>query len=121
MREPARDITRLEHIFEAIENIRTYAKGKSFDDLSSDKMCLHAIIYNFTIIGEAANMLSHEYIELHPETPWRQIIGMRNFLVHDYQNVEVSVVWNVLENELPLFAQQIEDGIKELAAIGRVE
>ena len=61
MREASKDITRLEHIVQAIERIKRYTNGKRFDDLVEDDMMYYAVVKNIEIIGEAANLLTNEF------------------------------------------------------------
>ncbi len=84
MRERSKDKDRLQHILECIDNVSQFLEGKTFDDMTNDRMCFHAVVYNIMIIGEAANMLTKEFRDETPETPWRDIIDMRNVLVHGY-------------------------------------
>ena len=78
MRERSKDKDRLQHILECIDNVSQFLEGKTFDDMTNDRMCFHAVVYNIMIIGEAANMLTKEFRDETPETPWRDIIDMRN-------------------------------------------
>ena len=80
----------------------------------ADAMCYHAVVYNIMIIGEAANMLTFDFREEHPTTPWKQITGMRNFLVHGYHHVENDIVWNVIEDDLYRLREQVVQYIEEL-------
>ena len=84
MREAIRDIDRLQHIDECIDHINDYLRGKSFENMKADIMCFHAVVYNIMIIGEAANLLTKDFREKHSEVPWRDIVDMRNALVHGY-------------------------------------
>ena len=69
--------------------------------------------YQLVVIGEAANMLTKEFRDTHPMTPWREIIGMRNFIVHGYNVVDKNEVWSVIQNDLPLLRQQIDQYLDE--------
>lgn len=84
MRESLRDIDRLYHIKERIGNVMAFLEGKTFEDMKSNVMCYHAVVHNIMIIGEAANLLTKEFRDDHPEVPWRDIVDMRNVLVHGY-------------------------------------
>lgn len=114
MRELTKDKDRLLHILECIENVFQFLDGKSFDDLSNDRMCFHAVVYNIMIIGEAANMLTKEFRENTPETPWRDIIDMRNVLVHGYYIASPKFVWDTYTNDLPILRQQVESYLQSL-------
>ena len=114
MREPVRDKGRLEHILECIANINEFVEGKTFEQIEVDKMCYFAIVYQLVIIGEAANMLTKEFREARPQTPWREIVNMRNFIVHGYNVVDKNEVWSVIQDDLVPLKQQIEEYIEEL-------
>ncbi len=108
MREPLKDRERLLHILSAIERVNRYVKGKSFEDLQTDDMMYYAVVKNIEMMGEAANMLTAEFQESHPETPWKMVKGMRNYIVHEYFQIDSVVVWDVVTNELSTLYTQIE-------------
>jgi len=118
MRERIKDIDRLRHIEESITNIKKYLKGKTFEEMSADMMCFHAVVYNMMIIGEAANMLTKEFRGEHPEVPWRDIVDMRNLLIHGYITTNSTFIWETYLNDLPILKEQVSDYIKELSAEG---
>lgn len=115
MREQSRDIERLRHIVDSIAHIEDFLRGKSLEQMKDDVMCYHAVVYNIMIIGEAANMLTNEFREHHRQIPWRQIIDMRNVLVHGYYTTSPLFVWETYTNDLPLLKQQVEKFISELS------
>ena len=100
MREPLRDKTRLEHILEAIERLEKHAGSLSRDELEADVLRYYGIVKNIEIIGEAANMLSSQFKETHTEVEWRPISNMRNFLVHEYFQVDNDTVWVVIHSDI---------------------
>lgn len=89
------DIIRLNDILGAISDIESY---KSSD--LKNKMVLHAVLYNIAIIGEAANKLSVILRENNPQIPWDAIINMRHRIVHDYGNINIQSVRDVVDNDL---------------------
>ena len=113
MRERRRDKNRLEHILQAIERICRYTKGKNFEDFIADDMMYYAVVKNIEILGEASNMLTEEFRQTHPKTPWKQVNGMRNYIVHEYFQVDNNVVWDVITNDLPILEQQIKEYLTE--------
>ena len=115
MREQSRDIERLRHIVDSIAHIEDFLRGKSLEQMKDDVMCYHAVVYNIMIIGEAANMVTNEFRDRHHEIPWRQIIDMRNVLVHGYYTTSPLFVWETYTNDLPLLKQQVEKFISELS------
>lgn len=115
MREPRRDRERLQHILSAIDRVLRYTHGKTHDDLVADDMMYYAVIKNIEIMGEAANMLSVEFLETHQQTPWKMVRGMRNYIVHEYFQIDDVVVWDVVENNLPELRKQILQYLNEQA------
>lgn len=108
MREQLKDRKRLEHILAAIDRVVRYTNGKTFDDLIEDDMMYYAVVKNIEMMGEAANMLTTEFQNAHPETPWKMVKGMRNYIVHEYFQIDNNVVWDVVSNELNPLREQIE-------------
>ena len=113
MREQLRDKERLEHILAAIDRVARYTKDKTFDDLLADDMMYYAVVKNIEMMGEAANMLTREFQESHSETPWKMVKGMRNYIVHEYFQIDVAVVWDVVTNELSTLREQITHYLAE--------
>ena len=100
-------------MLQAIERICRYTKGKNFEDFIADDMMYYAVVKNIEILGEASNMLTEEFRLSHPKTPWKQVNGMRNYIVHEYFQVDNNVVWNVITNDLPILEQQIKEYLTE--------
>ena len=114
MREPSRDKGRLEHMLQAIERIKRYTLGKTFEDFIANDMMYYAVVKNIEILGEASNMLTEEFRLNHPQTPWKQVNGMRNYIVHEYFQVDNNVVWDVITNDHPILEKQIIEYLKEI-------
>ena len=73
----------------------------------------YAVVKNIEMMGEAANMLTSEFQATHPETPWRMVKGMRNYIVHEYFQIDNTVVWDVVTKELPILHMQIAQYLAE--------
>ena len=114
MREHIRDIDRLHHIDECITRVQSFLAGKSFEEMKSDIMCFHAVVYNIMVIGEAANLLTKEFRDEHPNVPWRDIVNMRNVLVHGYFTTSPLFIWETYTNDLAPLKEQVERYILEL-------
>ena len=114
MREKIKDKGRLEHILNSID-VLLCNKGKyEYADVEKDPIVFFGFVKHVEIIGEAVYMLTPEFCAAHPETPWKQIKGMRHFLVHGYHQVEKDIVWKVIEEELVPLRKQILGYIEEL-------
>ena len=112
MREPARDKGRLRDILTAAGNVKEFTQDLSFDGFISDKLRYFAILKNVEIVGEAAYMLSKEFIAAHPDIPWKKMIRMRHVLVHGYSAVLPEILWETAIHDLPSLFPLIE-GILE--------
>jgi len=74
-----------------------------------------AIVRKLEIIGEAANNISDKFKARFPDVPWRDIIDMRNRLIHGYFGVDLNIVWQVITKDIPPLHKQIKDILKELS------
>ncbi|SRR6266516_3595549 len=106
------DRERLHDILEAIERIERYAvRGRrAFDE---DELVQNWITHQLQIIGEAVARITTDLREAHPEVPWRQIIGMRNVLTHGYFEVDLDIVWSVVERDLDKLHSQVKSMLDE--------
>lgn len=100
------DRERLLDIQEAIERIEKYA-ARGRETFERDELIQIWILHNLQILGEAARAISDDFKQQHPEVYWQQIAGMRNILVHDYFGIDASIVWAVVERDLPALKQQV--------------
>jgi len=99
----------LKHVLESIVTIEQYIKGLSYEKFIAfdNKKTQDAVIRNLEIIGEAVNNLSEEYITEHPKVSWKEIIEMRNLLIHEYFGIDLEIVWNTLIGDLPKLKEKI--------------
>ena len=70
------------------------------------------MVHHFQIIGEAANSLSPARVSRYPQVPWRQIIGLRNMLVHEYFRIDRQAIWDIIESDLPPLKLTVEQMLK---------
>jgi uncharacterized protein with HEPN domain len=93
------DPDRVQDILEAIDRIRRYsARGREAFD--HDELIQVWVVRHLQVIGEAASKLSQIARDQQPDVPWRKIIGMRHVLVHGYFEVDLDLVWTVVEHDL---------------------
>jgi uncharacterized protein with HEPN domain len=91
---------RISDIVEAIENALDYSAGMTFEQFVDDRKTIDAVVRNFIVIGEAASHLSDDFIENHPDLPWREMRDIRNIVVHEYFGVDNLIVWETLQKKL---------------------
>ena len=96
-----RDNESLIDIERAIRRILRYTHNISRAELEMNDEKVSAILYQIAVIGEATKRLSQEFRQQHPEIPWRDIAGMRDVLIHKYDQVDFDVIWDVVQSKLP--------------------
>jgi uncharacterized protein with HEPN domain len=100
----------LDHILEATQQACKYTEGLSKEDFMADKRTQQAVILNLVIIGEAATKLLKDYnnfLDLHPDVPWRSMKGMRNRIAHGYFDIDLDVVWETVQTALPQLLERL--------------
>ena len=110
------DKQRLLHILDSISEIEQYTSGANLEDFLSNSMMRFATIKQIEIIGEAANYISDEIKAKYFEIQWRQIIGLRHILVHEYFGIDDQLIWQIIMNDLPKLKEDIRQVIKEFGA-----
>ena len=114
MREPVKDSERLKHIVEAIDNIFEFVNGVTFDEYLCNKMMRFAVVKNLENIGEASYKLTKELRSKHAEINWRDIMDMRNVLVHGYHQIKDEKAWDTVTDDLPQLKEQIKQILNNL-------
>ena len=99
----------IEDIWEAIEKIERYTSGMPRKSFEKDEKTTDAVVRNLEIIGEAANRLPDSFKDEHSEIEWIKIIGLRHRIVHEYFGVDLAIIWEILQRDLPAFKQQLQD------------
>jgi uncharacterized protein with HEPN domain len=88
-------------IIEAVKKILAYTAGVTLTEFQANDEKQDAVLRRILVIGEATKRLSPEFRQLYPDIPWRDIAGIRDIIVHDYNRVDVERVWDVVQNDLP--------------------
>ena len=99
----------LNHAYEAVELLG----DASLDDLTSDRVTQLALRKLVEVVGEAANRVSSTTQERDPEIAWPQIVGARNRLVHGYDTVSMSILRDIVQNDLPPLVEQLMSIVEE--------
>ena len=100
------DLIRLRHALDAAQQARQFAHGHTLDSLSNDIGLQLILARLLEILGEATGAVSQDCRKLYPDIAWSDMKAMRNWLAHAYFNIDLNVVWNVVDCQLdPLIAQ----------------
>ncbi|HET6253443.1 MAG TPA: DUF86 domain-containing protein [Puia sp.] len=109
MRGKIGDKERLGHILDAIAEIEAYTANINLKNFLANSMMRFASIKQIEIIGEAANYITPETKMLFTDIEWKQIVGMRHILIHEYFGVDENLVWQVITNDIPKLKIAVEN------------
>ena len=99
----------LHDIDDAITAIFTYSKKKSYHTFESDRKTREAVILNFIIIGEAIKKIPQDILLEFPDVPWKEFAGMRDKLVHDYFQMSPVIIWETIQQDLPVLLHAVNE------------
>jgi uncharacterized protein with HEPN domain len=102
------------HVRDAIQHILEYtAAGK--ESFLADRKTQDAVVRNLEIIGEATKCVSQSLKDAHPDISWKPIAGMRDKLIHDYFGINLQLVWDVVEPDLPALKLKVAQLLESLS------
>lgn len=101
------------HILDAIEKIKDACKGISKGKFVENELVREYTIRKMEIIGEAVKHISKETREKGKGIKWKMIAGTRDKLIHHYMGIDYSIIWDVVEHELPILEGQVKELLKE--------
>ena len=108
-----RDTAYLLDMLESARRVREHTAHRTFAEYGADWLLRSAVERALEVIGEAARHVSAELRVAHPEIPWREIVGQRNILAHDYGSILNDRIWIVVEDRLPDLIEQLEKLVPE--------
>ena len=110
-----RNIFRLGHIHDCITKVEYPANRlHNYDNFEKQWIEQDAVIRNLEVIGEASVHVSDDLKEQYPDVDWKEMRGMRNFVTHQYFGVSLTIIWNIVTNDIPVLKKQIQDIINDL-------
>lgn len=107
------DQIRLQHMIDASQEALGFAAGRTRDDLDSDRKLVLALVKAIEIIGEAGYQMAPESRDEVPAVPWADVIGMRHRLVHAYFDINLDILWQTIQEDLPLLSRTLREAAED--------
>ena len=104
----------VEKIQKYISKVLEYTKDTTYDDFINNSILVEACVFNLSQIGELANKIGKDFENSHSSIPWRVMYGLRNKIVHDYEGVNLVLIWDIVKEDLPELNAQLEDLYKSI-------
>lgn len=109
-----REHTRFLDMLTESQRVQEFLAGRQQEELFTDMLLAYAVVRAIGIVGEAASQVSPETRLAYPDVPWRNIIGMRNRIVHGYSSVDWNIVWEVATRNLPALMPILEEILRKV-------
>jgi uncharacterized protein with HEPN domain len=103
-----RDRIILRKMLNYISEALFYTNGLDFGAFAEDSKTINATAFVLGQIGELAKLVSEEMQSIAPQIPWRGIRGLRNRIIHDYENLDMTMFWEVVRDDLPELRYQLQ-------------
>jgi uncharacterized protein with HEPN domain len=100
---------RIKDILVCIEKIERHTKSLSYAGFEKDDRTIDAVLRNLEIIGEAARHVPREIKDRFPDVPWVEMQTMRNIVIHEYHGVNLRIIWQTVERDLPALKPQLQE------------
>lgn len=114
MTDNARSRAALLDMVEAMRAIAEFVKSKSFDNYQADLLLRSGVERQLEILGEAANRLRIGFQAAHPEVDWSNVVGLRNVIIHQYDEIDYEEIWGITTERVPLLLEQIQPLMSDL-------
>jgi len=98
---------RVDDALKSIEYIQEDTEGMTYEDFEENRLVRQAVERNLEIIGEALNRIPEEIRKKYPDVPWREIIGVRNFVIHQYFQVSQEIEWEIITDDLGILKEKL--------------
>ncbi len=92
-----------------IDKIQNYTRNMTYDSFEKNELVMEACVFNLSQLGELANKVDRDFQKRYTTIPWNQIYGLRNRIVHDYEGVNLHLVWEIISEDLPELKDRLEN------------
>ncbi len=103
-----RDAASLWDMVQAIRRIQAFTTGVTFDDYQASILIQSAVERQLEILGETAGRVADGLRQTHPEIDWRRTVGLRNIIIHRYDEIQQDIIWSIITTELATLLTQLE-------------
>lgn len=100
----------IRHIYDELQYIIQESRDLTYEDLIANETLKRAFVRSLEIIGEAAKNLSRNFKEKHSDINWKELVGLRDKLIHYYFGIDLEIVWHVIKNKVP----ELENKLKRM-------
>jgi uncharacterized protein with HEPN domain len=98
----------LQDIRQACDDVLRFTQSvNSAVELQSDRRTFLAVVHSLEVIGEAARQMPKSFRDERPEIPWREIASLRNVIAHEYFGLDIEIIWDVVQTQIPVLAERI--------------
>lgn len=104
----SRDETNLRDILQAAKQVMEFTRDMESESFLNDRKTQSAVLHELMVVGEAVKRLSEDFRAEHPQVPWKQMAGMRDKLIHNYNDVDLDEVWATASKDIPALIALIE-------------
>ncbi len=98
---------RVDDALKSIGYIQEDTEALTYEDFEDNRLVRQAVERNLEIIGEALNKIPENIRNKYPEVPWREIVGVRNFIVHQYFQVSQEIEWSIVTEDLGILKEKL--------------
>jgi uncharacterized protein with HEPN domain len=109
-----RDLLLLHEMIDAAEQAQQLVAGHTADEIAADRMRRDSLLWNYTVLGEAAALVSDETKSRFPDIPWRNPVRLRNRVIHGYWSVDVRVLHTTATEQLGEFVRLLRAAVAAL-------
>lgn len=81
--------------------LESYCSGYTYESFVADTKPVEACVFNLSQMGELCRVVDSDFAAKHSEIPWREMNGLRNRVVHDYDGVNLHLVWEIISEDIP--------------------